>query len=40
MRLNRTTAQFRDLDRLGSVGKGTVQDQACMHLWKELVGAS
>ena len=37
MRYNRTTAQFRDLDRLG-VGKGTVQDQACAHLWRDLVG--
>lgn len=37
MRYNRATAQFRDLDRLG-VGKGSVQDQACTHLWKDLVG--
>ena len=37
MRYNRATAQFRDLDRQG-VGKGTVQDQACAHLWKDLVG--
>ncbi|KAF7793695.1 hypothetical protein EIP86_004811 [Pleurotus ostreatoroseus] len=36
MRYNRATAQFRDLDRLG-VGKGSVQDQACTHLWKDLV---
>jgi hypothetical protein len=41
MRLNRTTAQFRDLDRTGGVtGKGNVQDQACLHIWRELVGAS
>lgn len=38
MRLNRTNAQFRDLDRIGSAGRGSVQDQACAHLWKELVG--
>ena len=38
MRLNRTTAQFRDRDRLGIAGKGNLQDQACAHLWKELVG--
>ncbi|KAI0796788.1 caffeine-induced death protein 2-domain-containing protein [Abortiporus biennis] len=37
MRFNRTTAQFRDRDRLGLGGKGSVQDQACAHLWKELV---
>ncbi|TCD70822.1 hypothetical protein EIP91_001512 [Steccherinum ochraceum] len=37
MRYNRTTAQFRDRDRLGLGGKGNVQDQACAHLWKELV---
>ncbi|KAI0036717.1 caffeine-induced death protein 2-domain-containing protein [Vararia minispora EC-137] len=37
MRLNRTTAQFRDRDRLGTGSKGSVQDQACTHLWKELV---
>ncbi|THH20309.1 hypothetical protein EW146_g1010 [Bondarzewia mesenterica] len=37
MRLNRTTAQFRDRDRLGMGGKGSVQDQACAYLWKELV---
>ena len=38
MRLNRSNAQFRDLDRNGLAGKGTVQDQACAHLWRELVG--
>ncbi|KAI0053632.1 hypothetical protein FA95DRAFT_1481404 [Auriscalpium vulgare] len=37
MRLNRTTAQFRDRDRLGAGGKGSVQDQACAYLWKDLV---
>lgn len=35
--LNRANAQFRDLERAG-VGKGSVQDQACAHLWKDLVG--
>ncbi len=38
MRLNRTTAQFRDRDRLGATGKGNFQDQACAYLWQELVG--
>ncbi|ETW75710.1 hypothetical protein HETIRDRAFT_422381 [Heterobasidion irregulare TC 32-1] len=37
MRLNRTNAQFRDRDRLGTGGKGSVQDQTCMYIWKELV---
>lgn len=40
MRLNRTTAQFRDLDRTGSGGKSSVEDQACDHIWRELVGES
>jgi hypothetical protein len=40
MRINRTTAQFRDRDRkLGASGKGNVQEQACAYLWLELVGA-
>jgi hypothetical protein len=39
MRINRTTAQFRDRDRLGYSGKGNVQDQSCLHVWKDLVGA-
>jgi hypothetical protein len=38
MRINRTTAQFRDRDRMGASGKGTVQEQACLYLWQELVG--
>jgi len=38
MRLNRTNARFRDRDREGTGGKGSVQDQACAYLWKELVG--
>lgn len=37
MRYNRTTAQFRDLERTGT-GKGSVQDQSCLHLWREIVG--
>jgi len=36
MRLNRTNAQFRDREREGK-GKGSVQDEACMYLWKSLV---
>jgi hypothetical protein len=39
MRINRTTAQFRDRDRLGATGKGNVQEQACAYLWQELNGA-
>lgn len=43
MRLNRTNAQFRDKDRLAPSSSGgkmsqTVQDQACLYVWKELVG--
>ena len=38
MRLNRTVAQYRDMDRVGSAGKGTVEDQACLQVWRELVG--
>ena len=38
MRLNRTNAQFRDRDRLGVSAKGNVQEQACAHLWLELIG--
>ena len=39
MRLNRTNAQFtRDRDRLGVGAKGNVQEQACAHLWLELIG--
>ncbi|KAK7695985.1 hypothetical protein QCA50_000625 [Cerrena zonata] len=37
MRLNRSNAQFRDRDRLGLGAKGNVQEQACAHLWKELI---
>ena len=38
MRINRTTAQFRDRDRIGPSGKGSIQEQACSYLWQELVG--
>ena len=38
MRMNRTTAQFRERDREGTVGKGSVQDLACEYLWKDVVG--
>ncbi|KZT74268.1 hypothetical protein DAEQUDRAFT_682020 [Daedalea quercina L-15889] len=37
MRLNRTTAQFRDRDRHGLGGRGTVEDEACIQIWRELV---
>lgn len=38
MRLNRSTAQFRDRDRLGLGPKdSTPQDEACLYLWKEIV---
>ncbi|PCH41161.1 hypothetical protein WOLCODRAFT_137225 [Wolfiporia cocos MD-104 SS10] len=37
MRLNRTTAQFRDRDRLGTGGKGNIEEQACAQMWRELV---
>ena len=42
MRLNRTTAQYRDRERTGLGGRGAVgppEEQACAHVWKELVGA-
>lgn len=38
MRLNRSNAQFRDRDREGTGGKGSIQDQACAYVWKELLG--
>ena len=39
MRLNRANAAMRDKDRMqdGSYG-GNVQDQACLNMWRELVG--
>ncbi|KAH9938272.1 caffeine-induced death protein 2-domain-containing protein [Fomitopsis serialis] len=36
MRLNRTTAQFRDRNRLGLGDKGTVEDEACMQSGRNL----
>ena len=38
MRLNRTNAQFRDRDRQHAGGKGSIQDQACVYVWLELLG--
>ena len=38
MRLNRTIAQYRDIDRASPGVKGTVEDQACLQVWRELVG--
>jgi len=39
MRLNRANATVRDFERIhGGTGGGTVQDQACASLWRELVG--
>lgn len=41
MRLNRAYATARDLERIHKgTGGGTVQDQACASLWRELVGTS
>ncbi|KAL1944188.1 hypothetical protein VTO73DRAFT_3373 [Trametes versicolor] len=37
VRLNRTTAQFRDRERSGLSGKGGVEEQACIQVWRELV---
>ena len=39
MRLNRATAQYRDRERSGAAGRGDVEEQACAHVWRELVGA-
>ena len=39
MRLNRTTAQFRDREKIGLSGKGDVEEQACAPVWRELIGA-
>nr|VWO95188.1 Uncharacterized protein [Ganoderma boninense] len=38
MRLNRTTAQYRDRERTGMGGKGDIEEQACAHVWKEFIG--
>ena len=41
MRLNRANAAVRDHERVHrETGGGTVQDQACASLWRELVGTS
>jgi hypothetical protein len=41
MRLNRANAVARDHERIHrETGGGTVQDQACASLWRELVGTS
>ncbi|KAH9918210.1 caffeine-induced death protein 2-domain-containing protein [Epithele typhae] len=38
MRLNRTTAQYRDRERAGQPGRGgDAEAQACAHVWRELV---
>ncbi|KAG9317301.1 caffeine-induced death protein 2-domain-containing protein [Chiua virens] len=37
MRLNRSSAHFRDRDRQGTGGRGSIQDQACAYVWKELL---
>ena len=38
MRLNRTTAQFRDRNRLGMGDRGDIDDLVCAQIWKELNG--
>jgi hypothetical protein len=39
MRLNRANAAMRDHERLTDVaGGGNVQEQACLSMWRELVG--
>ena len=41
MRLNRANAAVRDHERIHrETGGGTIQDQACASLWRELVGTS
>ncbi|PIL37031.1 hypothetical protein GSI_00723 [Ganoderma sinense ZZ0214-1] len=37
MRLNRTTAQYRDRERTGMGSKGDIEEQACAHVWKEFI---
>ncbi|CAE6366528.1 unnamed protein product [Rhizoctonia solani] len=39
MRMNRNLAQFRDIDRhrSGRSGSPQLQDEACLHFWKELI---
>ncbi|KAF7965815.1 hypothetical protein HWV62_41725 [Athelia sp. TMB] len=36
MRLNRTNAQFSDRERERK-GKGNVQDEACLYIWRSLI---
>lgn len=39
MRLNRANATMRDQERMrDSTGRGNVQEQACLSMWRELVG--
>jgi hypothetical protein len=39
MRLNRANASMRDQERLqDTAGSGNVQEQACLSMWRELVG--
>lgn len=39
MRLNRANATMRDQERMrDSTGNGNVQEQACLSMWRELVG--
>ena len=40
MRLNRANATARDHERMHRGSGGTIQDQACASLWRELVGMS
>lgn len=37
MRLNRSNAQFRDMDRSGIIPVGNTQNSACEYVWKELL---
>ena len=39
MRMNRSNAQFRDRQRLGSGSSKDPQDEACLYMWRQLVGA-
>ncbi|TFK55694.1 hypothetical protein OE88DRAFT_1652118 [Heliocybe sulcata] len=37
MRINRATAQFRDQNKRGT-GSGSVENQACAYIWRQLLG--
>ncbi|KAG5652424.1 hypothetical protein H0H81_005020, partial [Sphagnurus paluster] len=37
MRMNRANAAMRDIDRIDNK-TGNIQDQACLNIWRELVG--